>query len=61
MPPDIWWGYSSKRRSGASSEGGDEGRDMQEALIELNEAIEEQETKADYHRERLAEVRREGA
>jgi hypothetical protein len=47
---------AAKRRSGASADGGD-GRDVQDALIELNEAIEEQETKADYHRERLAEVR----
>ena len=47
----------AKRRSGASAEE-DEGRDAQDALIELNEAIEEQETKSDYHRERLAEVRR---
>ncbi len=46
----------SKRKSSLSSEG-DDARDVSETLIELNEAIEEQETKADYHRERLAEVR----
>ena len=45
----------SKRKSGISSDG-EEVRDVHDILIELNEAIDEQETRADYHRERLAEV-----